>query len=179
MLVELDCLGRGNHLVGPTWVILLLETMPKHGQVSINLLKLINISWRENKGNTTMKEVWICDPNHHKIRRSFALIFSKNYQCFEKLYQTLERVFHQTSKHFEVRQKKTRLHLVFSTHFLVFGYLMRHSSSCLMYYLTTLLFWNLAIYYSLYYTLTNCVIMLFARCSTRIVQHMLWTCCSI
>ena len=50
---------------------------------------------------TTVKEVWICDPNYHKIRRSFALIFSKNYQCFEKLYQTLERVFHQISKHFE------------------------------------------------------------------------------
>ena len=33
-----------------------------------------------------MKEVWIGDPNYHKIRRSFALIFSKNYQCFEKLY---------------------------------------------------------------------------------------------
>ena len=31
--------------------------------------------------------------------------------------------------------KKTRLRLVFSTHFLVFGYLMKHSSSCLIYYL--------------------------------------------
>ena len=30
--------------------------------------------------------------------------------------------------------KKTRLRLVFSTHFLVFGYLMKHSSSCLIYY---------------------------------------------
>ena len=33
--------------------------------------------------------------------------------------------------------KKTRLRLVFSTHFLVFGYLMKHSSSCLIYYLKT------------------------------------------
>ena len=56
----------------------------------------------KTKEITTVKEVWICDPNYHKIRRSFALIFSKNYQCFEKLYQTLERVFHQISKHFEV-----------------------------------------------------------------------------
>ena len=56
----------------------------------------------KTKEITTVKEVWICDPNYHKIRRSFALIFSKNYQCFEKLYQTLERVFHQVSKHFEV-----------------------------------------------------------------------------
>ena len=54
-----------------------------------------------------MKEVWICDPNYHKIRRSFALIFSKNYECFEKLYQTLERVFHQISKHFEVGKKNS------------------------------------------------------------------------
>ena len=30
--------------------------------------------------------------------------------------------------------KKTRLHLIFSTHFSVFGYLMKHSSSCLIYY---------------------------------------------
>ena len=56
----------------------------------------------KTKEITTVKEVWICDPNYHKIRRSFALIFSKNYQYFEKLYQTLERVFHQIYKHFEV-----------------------------------------------------------------------------
>ena len=31
--------------------------------------------------------------------------------------------------------KKTRLRLVFSIHFLVFGYLMKHSSSCLIYYI--------------------------------------------
>ena len=49
----------------------------------------------EEKTNeiSTVKEVWICDPNYHNIRRSFALIFSKNYQCFKKLHQTLERVF--------------------------------------------------------------------------------------
>ena len=45
-----------------------------------------------------MKEVWICDTYYQKIRRSFALIFFKNYECFEKVYQTLERVFHQISK---------------------------------------------------------------------------------
>ena len=33
--------------------------------------------------------------------------------------------------------KKTQLGLVFSTHFLVFGYLMKNSSSCLIYYLQT------------------------------------------
>ena len=60
----------------------------------------------KTKEITSVKEVWICDPNYHKIRRSFALIFSKNCQCFEKLYQTLESVFHQISKHFEVGLKK-------------------------------------------------------------------------
>ena len=54
----------------------------------------------KTKEITTVNEVWICDPNYHKIRRSFALIFSKNYQCFEKLYQTRGRVFPQISKHF-------------------------------------------------------------------------------
>ena len=28
---------------------------------------------------TTVKEVWICDPNHHKIRWTVALNFSKNH----------------------------------------------------------------------------------------------------
>ena len=56
----------------------------------------------KTKEITTVKEVWICDPNYHLIRRIFALIFSKNYQSFEKLYQTLERVFHQISNYFEV-----------------------------------------------------------------------------
>ena len=32
---------------------------------------------------------------------------------------------------------KTRLRLVFSTHFSLFGYLMKHSSSCLIYYFTS------------------------------------------
>ena len=53
------------------------------------------IDEEKTKEITTVMEVWIRDPNYHKIRRSFALIFSKNYQCFEKL----ERVFHQISKH--------------------------------------------------------------------------------
>ena len=53
---------------------------------------------------TTVKEVWICDPNYHKIQGTFAVNFSKNYQCLdhEKLYQTLKKVFHQISKHFAV-----------------------------------------------------------------------------
>ena len=61
-----------------------------------------------------MKEVWICDHNYHKIWLTFALIFSKNYQWFEKLYQTFKRVFHLISKHLEV-EEKTLPRLVFST----------------------------------------------------------------
>ena len=36
-------------------------------------------SRRENKGNRYVKEVWICNPNYHKIRLNFALNFSDNY----------------------------------------------------------------------------------------------------
>ena len=57
-----------------------------------------------------------------KFRRSFALIFSKNYQCFEKLYQTLETDIQTLGSWL----KKLGL---------VFGYLMKHSSSCLIYYM--------------------------------------------
>jgi len=66
------------------------------------MLKFINNSWKEIKEIATVKEVWICVPNYRKIRQTFALNFSQNYCCFEKLYQTTERVFQQISKHFEV-----------------------------------------------------------------------------
>ena len=80
------------------------ETKPKEWRRYIHDIFSNSLIIHEEKTKeiTTVKEVWICDPNYHKMRRSFALIFSKNYQCFEKLYQTLERVFHQISKHFEV-----------------------------------------------------------------------------
>ena len=87
-----------------------------------------------NSGDKTKKsipwnqEVWICDSNYSKTRWTFALHFSKNYWRFEKLYQTLERVLHQISKHFEVGRA-----LFVSTHFLVFGHLMKQSSLCLKY----------------------------------------------
>ena len=45
--------------------------------------------------------------NYHKIRRMFALNFSKNYKCFEKLHQTLERAFLRISKHFKVGLKNS------------------------------------------------------------------------
>ena len=67
---------------------------------------------RRTKEIIPVKEGWMRDPNYHKIRWTFALNFSKNDKCFEKLV------------------KKSQLRLVFSTHLQVFGYLMTHSSSC-------------------------------------------------
>ena len=52
---------------------------------------------------TPLKEVWMCDPNYHKIQRTFALNFSRNYLTIN---QTLKRVFHQICEHFEVGGKK-------------------------------------------------------------------------
>ena len=55
-----------------------------------------------------MKEVWIRDPNYHKIRRTSALNSFNNHQCFKKLYQTLEIMFHdEISKHSEVILKNS------------------------------------------------------------------------
>ena len=56
----------------------------------------------KTKEITTVTVVWIPDLNEHKILRTFALNFSKNYEWFEKPYQKLERVFHQVSKHLEL-----------------------------------------------------------------------------
>ena len=61
----------------------------------------------KTKEITTVTVVWIPDLNYHKILRTFASNFSKNYEWFEKPYQKLERVFHQVSKHLEVGQKNT------------------------------------------------------------------------
>jgi len=74
----------------------------------ISLLKLSLIIHEEKTREiTTVKEVWISDHNYHKIRCTFALNFSKNYQCFAQLYQKLERVFHHISEHFEVGLKSS------------------------------------------------------------------------
>ena len=54
---------------------------------------------RKTKEITTMKEVWKCDLNYHKIWWTFDLNFSNNYRWFEKAYQTLQRLFHLFPKH--------------------------------------------------------------------------------
>ena len=80
------------------------------------------INEQKTKEITAVKEVWICDPNYHKIQWTFAFILSKNYQCFDKLWEASTLV-----------EEKTHLHLLFWTRFSVFGYLMKHSSSCMIY----------------------------------------------
>ena len=69
---------------------------------SIFSLKSSIIDKEKTKEITTLTVVWTPDLNQHKILQTFALNFSKNYECFEKPYQKLERVFHQVSKHLKV-----------------------------------------------------------------------------
>ena len=68
-----------------------------------------------------------------KFSELLALIFSKNYQCFEKLHQTLKEYFIRYPNTLKL-VKKIQLCLVFSTQFSMFGYLIKHSSLCLKYY---------------------------------------------
>ena len=81
----------------------------------------------------TVKEVWICDPNYRKIGWTLLWIslrivhalrscIKRSKDCFIKYPNTSKLV------------KKTRLGPVFSTHFSVFGYLMKHSSMCFIRY---------------------------------------------
>ena len=56
-------------------------------------------------------------------------------KCFEKLYQTQGGVFHQISKHLKVGKKNSACAPFFNP--LLSGYLMKHSSLCLIYYLKT------------------------------------------
>ena len=80
-----------------------------------------------------MKEVWICDPNYHKIQWTFAWFSQRIINALRSYMKHSKECFiwyPNTSK----LVKKTRLRLVFSTHLSVFGYLMKHSSSCLIYY---------------------------------------------
>ena len=66
----------------------------------------------------SLKEGWIRHPNYHKIRWTFALNLKMLWEVISNASKLVE---------------KTRLRLVFSTHFSVSGYQMKHSSSCLIY----------------------------------------------
>ena len=86
--------------------------------VSCVHLKLINNSWREKSEITTVKKVWICDPNYHKIWWTFLLLISLRIidalRSYIKLSKECFIRYPNTSK----LVKKTRLRLVFSSHFL-------------------------------------------------------------
>ena len=62
-----------------------------------------------------MTLVWIPDLNKHKILRTLASNFSKNYVCFEKPYQTLEKGFHRVPKHLEIGLKNSAAPRFFNT----------------------------------------------------------------
>jgi len=89
----------------------------------------------KTKEVTTVKEIWICDPNYHEILVNFSFDFL---QELSMLWEAISNTRKSVSSDIQTLWswlKKTLLHLVFSTHFSVFGYLMKHSSSCLIYYI--------------------------------------------
>ena len=88
----------------------------------------------EQKTNeiTTVKEVGRCDPNYHKNFSELLLGFSP------RIIKALSSYIKHSKECFirypntEKLVENIRLLLVFSTHFSVFGYLMKLSSSCLI-----------------------------------------------
>ena len=71
---------------------------------------------------TTVTVVWIPDLNMHNILRTSALNFSKNYEWFERAISKTRKSVSSGIQTPPSRSKKTRLRLVFSTHFSGFGY---------------------------------------------------------
>ena len=90
----------------------------------------------KTKEITTVKEVWICDPNYHKNSVNFCFEFL---QELLTLWEAISNTQKNVSSHIQTLWswfKKTWLNcLVFSTHFSGFGHLMKHSSLCLIYYI--------------------------------------------
>ena len=95
--------------------------------------KSLIIHEEKTKEITTVKEVWISGPNY--IIKFGEVLFWFSPKIINALRSDIKHLkecfirYPNTSKLF----KKTQLHLVFSTHFLVFEYLIKHSSSCLIY----------------------------------------------
>ena len=94
-VTELNLVDRKElePLVSGLWLFVTqpTSTLGEWGWLSLNLLSDLHlispyyfsnsliIHAEKTKEITTMKEVWICDLNYHKIWWTFALIFSKNY----------------------------------------------------------------------------------------------------
>ena len=94
----------------------------------------------KTKKINSVKEFWMCDPNYQ-----FKFKFSELLLWFSPWIVNALRSYIKHSKECFIRYpntsirswlKKTRLRLGFSTHFSLFGYLMKHSSSCLTYNIT-------------------------------------------
>ena len=68
----------------------------------------------------------------HNTSGFFFLRFSRAVVLIDKIYQTLRTMFDHISKHLEVRQN-TPPRVVFSSLFLVFGNVVKHGLSCLIY----------------------------------------------
>ena len=81
----------------------------------LNFSNSLIIHKEKTKEITTVTLVWIPDLNKHKILRTFASNFSKNYVWFEKQYQKLEKGFHQVPKHLEIGLKNSAAPRFFNT----------------------------------------------------------------
>ena len=73
-----------------------LRNFENEGHIWNLLLKLINNSFWESKGNYNRERDLDMWSYYHKIWWTFA---------FEKLYRTFERVFHSISKHLEIKKR--------------------------------------------------------------------------
>ena len=124
---QINVLCQHLHL----WVLKIWNSLPIALKI---LLKLINNSSSWNKKIITVTMVWKCDLNFHIFLRFSVFVYSLVLVLIDKIYQAFETVFHRISKFLEFRQK-TPLRVLFSTLFSVFGNVMKHCLSCLIYYL--------------------------------------------
>ena len=103
------------------------------------LWRYFSKSWiiheEKTKEITTVRDVWICDPNYHKIQRTFALISPRIINALRSSIKHSKECFIRYPNTSKLVKKNSAAASFFSTHFSVFEYLMKHSSSCLIYYL--------------------------------------------
>ena len=72
--------GLGVMILFTPLNILMTRSINKYQVLEVFLLSnSLIIHEEKTKEMATLKEVWICDPKYHKICRTFALNFSKNY----------------------------------------------------------------------------------------------------
>ena len=124
---EFSCLAASYH----RYVGRITEIRSRYTTTSI-------IHEEKKKDISTVSVVWILKEEIILIKPTFTSIFSQNTDVF-LIYQTRGRVFHQdiqtanTSKFVQ----KPRLRLCFQQTSPCLDILMKHSSSCLIYYIST------------------------------------------